>query len=91
MARSAMIRARIEPKLKNEVEHVFERLGLSASEAINMFYAQVSLRRGLPFDVVIPNKTTLKTLRDTDTGKNLVRMKSKKELFDQLGKPLKSR
>ena len=82
MARTAMIRARIEPKLKDEVEHVFDKLGLSASEAINMFYAQVSLRRGLPFDVVIPNKKTLKTMRDTDQGKNIVRTKSMKDLFN---------
>jgi DNA-damage-inducible protein J len=85
MNRSAMIRARVEPKLKHDVEKVLDKLGLSASEAINMFYAQVSLRRGLPFDIVIPNKTTLKTLKDTDNGKNLVRVRSKKELFDNLG------
>ena len=85
MIRSAMIRARVEPKLKEDVEKVLERLGLSASEAINMFYAQVALRRGLPFDVVIPNKTTLRTFRDTEGGKNIVRVKSKKELFDNLG------
>ena len=85
MTRSAMIRARVEPKLKSDAETIFERLGLSASEAINMFYAQVKLRRGLPFDVVVPNRTTLKTLRDTDAGKNIVRPRSKKEMFDALG------
>jgi DNA-damage-inducible protein J len=80
-----MIRARVEPKLKTDVEAVFNRLGLSSSEAINMFYAQVSLRRGLPFDVVIPNKTTLRTLKKTEEGKEIVRTRSKKEFFEKLG------
>ncbi|HEY6170632.1 MAG TPA: type II toxin-antitoxin system RelB/DinJ family antitoxin [Candidatus Kapabacteria bacterium] len=85
MSRTAMIRARVEPKLKTDVEAVFSRLGLSSSEAINMFYAQVSLRRGLPFDVVIPNKTTLRTLKKTEEGKEIVRTRSKKEFFEKLG------
>ena len=85
MSRTAMIRARVEPKLKSDVEAVLSRLGLSSSEAINMFYAQVSLRRGLPFDVVIPNKTTLRTMKKTEEGKEIVRTRSKKEFFEKLG------
>jgi DNA-damage-inducible protein J len=46
-----MIRARTEPELKSEVEGIFQELGLSATEAINLFYWQVRLKQGLPFDV----------------------------------------
>ncbi len=60
MPKSAMVRARVEPKLKRDAEGLFERLGLSTTQAITLFYRQVALRQGLPFDVVIPSVTTRK-------------------------------
>jgi addiction module RelB/DinJ family antitoxin len=52
--KDAIVRARVEPRLKEEAENVFERLGISTTEAIRMFLTQVKLRRGLPFAVEIP-------------------------------------
>lgn len=83
--KSAMIRARIEPKLKADVEKLFAKLGVSSSEAIQMFYAQVRLHKGLPFDVHIPNAATRKTFCDTDAGKELVHAKDAADLFEKLG------
>ncbi len=54
MQKSAMIRARIEPELKNKAEKLLERLGLNATEAITLFYRQVLLPDGLPFEVIVP-------------------------------------
>ena len=85
MAKSATVRARIEPKLKAEVETLFHQLGLSTTEAINIFYNQVQLRKGLPFSVVVPNKITKKTFKDTDVGKNLTQCDSVDDMFDKLG------
>ena len=85
MAKEAMIRARIEPRLKAEVETIFDELGLSITEAITLFYKQVKLNRGLPFEVRIPNETTLKTFQDTDAGRRLVRNKNARDMFDKLG------
>ena len=85
MNKSAMIRARIEPDLKREVEHIFEKLGLSVTDAISLFYHQVKIQNGLPFDLKIPNDTTLQTFQDTDNGKNLVRCKDLSEMYDKLG------
>ncbi len=85
MAKEAMIRARIEPHLKAEAESIFEELGLSITQAITLFYKQVKLNRGLPFEVRVPNKTTAKTFRDTDARRNIVRNKDKREMFDKLG------
>jgi DNA-damage-inducible protein J len=84
MIKSAMVRARVEPKLKREAESLFERLGLSTTQAITLFYRQVALRRGLPFDVVIPNATTCKTFNDTDHGRNLVVSKDAGDLLKKL-------
>ncbi|GAX61933.1 toxin-antitoxin system, antitoxin component [Candidatus Scalindua japonica] len=83
--KTATVRARINPSLKKEVETLFEKLGLSTTEAINLFYKQVKLRNGLPFDAVVPNKVTGKVLKDTDTGKNLVRCEDANDMFKKLG------
>lgn len=85
MAKSAIIRARIEPELKEEAETIFSELGLSITEAITLFYRQVKLSKGLPFEVRLPNQTTLQTFQDTDEGKNLVQSENAQEMFDKLG------
>ena len=85
MSKSAMIRAKIEPHLKKQVEKIFRKLGLNTTEAITMFYSLVSLNKGLPFDVKIPNKETLQTFKDTDEGKNLTECKDADDLFNKLG------
>ncbi len=85
MAKTAMIRARTTPNLKTETERVFEKLGISTSEAINLFLSQVRLRKGLPFDVKIPNKTTLKAMKDADQGENLTVCKDADDMFKKLG------
>lgn len=43
------------------------------------------LNHGIPFEVKILNKTTLKTFADTDKKCNLVHSKNAKEMFDKLG------
>ena len=85
MNKSAMIRARVDPVLKEEVENVFEQLGLSATQAITLFYQQVRLNQGLPFDVRIPNEVTRRTFAETDAGKNIVRSENAEDMFAQLG------
>jgi DNA-damage-inducible protein J len=85
MPKTATIRARIEPRLKLEVEKLFKEMGLTTTEAINLFYRQVKLRNGLPFNVVIPNKTTEKVFIDTDATRNLIRCEDADDMFDKIG------
>jgi DNA-damage-inducible protein J len=85
MSKSAMVRARVEPALKDRAESVFHRLGLNSTQAITMFYKQVELRDGLPFDVVVPTETTRKTMKKTDAGRDLVVCKDADDMFDKLG------
>ena len=54
MAKSANLYARIEPDLKEQAETILTALGIPASNAITMFYKQIVLRNGLPFDVKLP-------------------------------------
>ena len=85
MVKTEVIKARVRPDLKKEVEQIFERLGLSADEAISLFYHHVKLYRGLPFNVRVPNRATIKTFKDTDAGKNLIRCKDADDMFRRLG------
>lgn len=55
MSRAAMIHARMEPELKQDVESIFRALGMTTTEAVTLFYKQVKLRHGLPFTVEIPD------------------------------------
>jgi DNA-damage-inducible protein J len=85
MSKTAMVRARLEPKLKNHAERVFRRLGLNSTQAISLFYKQVELRDGLPFDVVVPKATTKRTFKATDAGRNLVVCEDADDMFRKLG------
>ena len=85
MSKSAMIRARMAPDLKIHAESVFTRLGLNATQAITMFYKQVELRNGLPFNVAIPTATTQRTFDATDAKQDLILCKDADDMFEKLG------
>ncbi len=85
MGKTSTIRARIEPDLKGKAEDIFKQLGLTTTQAITLFYKQVELKKGLPFDVSIPNETTLKTFSDTDAGRDIVVCKDTDDMFKNLG------
>ena len=57
MVKSANLYARIEPEIKEQVEKILSTLGIPASNVINMFYKQIILQRGFPFEVKIPDRT----------------------------------
>jgi len=69
--KTAAVHSRIEPEVKAKAESILKRLGVSPTEAIRMFYTQITLRNGLPFSVDIPNETTEMAMNDSRTGRNL--------------------
>jgi DNA-damage-inducible protein J len=85
MGKTSTIRARIEPELKSKAEHIFKELGLTTTQAITLFYKQVELNKGLPFEVAIPNKTTRKTFSDTDAGRDVIICTDTEDMFKKLG------
>ena len=85
MGKTSTIRARIEPDLKNKAEHIFRQLGLTTTQAITLFYKQVELRKGLPFDIAISNEITRRTFDDTDAGRNLIVCDDADDMFKKLG------
>jgi DNA-damage-inducible protein J len=85
MAKDAIINARVEKKLKDRVDDIFGALGLSATEAITLFYKQVELNDGLPFAVRIPNKLTKTVISDSHKGRKTKKFSSKQALYKDLG------
>ena len=82
--KTATARARINPAVKEEAEHILHDLGLSVSGAFELFYRQVILNNGLPFDVKLPNDTTRKAIAESRAGHGK-RFGNADDLFDDLG------
>lgn len=62
MAKSAVVKARMEPKLKEQGEEILSTLGLNPTTAITLFYTQIVRQRGLPLELKIPNEETVAAL-----------------------------
>lgn len=89
MARTNTLHVRIEPKIKEKAEKTLNSLGLSISDAINVFLIQVILNDGIPFEIKHPNfnKETIDTLEDVKTGKNISKtFDDVDEMFKELNK-----
>ena len=71
MLKTEVIHARIAPELKNSVETVLRKVGLSTTDAISLFFHQIVLNEGLPFAVRIPNKETREAIMDAKAGINM--------------------
>ena len=82
--KTSMIRARIDPDLKVRAESILGDLGLNASDAIRLFYTQITLSDGLPFDVRIPNAETRKAIREARAGRGLKHYGSAAEMFEKM-------
>jgi DNA-damage-inducible protein J len=84
MAKTATVRARVEPHLKEEAEEVLEELGLNPTAAITLYYEQIVKRHGIPFEVSLPNETTLAAMRDAESGRGVTRARNVDDFFAKL-------
>ena len=66
--KTAAINARIAPDLKEDVESILARLGVTTTQAITMYFEQIRMNKGLPFLVRIPNDETLQAMREAEAG-----------------------
>ncbi len=85
MGKTASVSVRMEPSLKRDAESILRGLGLPASQAVTLFYRQLVLQKGLPFDVKLPVEVTRKALEDAVDGRDLASFSNIDELFEDLG------
>jgi len=86
-AKSGYINARIEPKLKKSAEAVLDKIGLSTTDAVTMFFKQVVAHKGMPFPMKIPNRETIRAMRELDRGGGTRHSGDVATLFAELLKP----
>jgi len=79
--KTAAVHSRIEPETKKMAEGILRKLGLSPTEAIRLFYTQITLRNGLPFHISIPNDETAQALEDSRKNRNLTTHATTDQLF----------
>ena len=84
MKKSTTITVRLDPQVKKNAETVLKALGLTTSQAVNLFFTQVSLNKGIPFDVHIPNEATSQAIEEGLAGRSLHSAASMDDLIAQL-------
>jgi DNA-damage-inducible protein J len=80
------IQARIDVRSKEQTQKILDVLGLTMSEAISLYFRQIVLRRGIPFDIEIPNELTAKVLKRSRKGRGLHKAAGVDDLFKELGR-----
>ena len=89
MNKTDTLHIRVEPTVKKRAEKTLNDLGLSITEAVNVFLNQVILNDGIPFEIRKPrfNKETIQSLEDTKKEKNLSKtFDNVDEMFEELDK-----
>ena len=81
---TTMVHVRVDEKTKQKAAKTLASMGISVSDAVRMLLLRVAAEKALPFDVKVPNATTVKAMRAADKGKGK-RLKSADELFKDLG------
>jgi DNA-damage-inducible protein J len=71
MIRKTQTNLSLDADKLTEAKAILEHLGLSFSEAVNIFTSMIVAKQGLPFEVVLPNNETLAAMRDVRARKNL--------------------
>jgi DNA-damage-inducible protein J len=88
MAATAFVRARVNEELRDEAAAVLAEMGLTVSDVIRITLTKVAKERALPFDLKVPNATTLAAMdeaRATVKGRRKG-FESAEELFGALDK-----
>lgn len=89
MTKTDTLHIRVKPIVKQKAEETLNDLGLTITEAVNVFLNQVILNDGLPFEIKKPryNQETIKAMEDTKKGKNLSKtFDTVDEMFEELDK-----
>ncbi|MFA7665727.1 MAG: type II toxin-antitoxin system RelB/DinJ family antitoxin [Burkholderiaceae bacterium] len=85
MADNAVVRARIDPSLKEEAAAVLATMGLTISDVVRITLTKVAKEKALPFEMKVPNRVTAEALARSDRGEDVHRFDSADAAFKELG------
>ncbi|GFO76854.1 DNA-damage-inducible protein J [Bathymodiolus platifrons methanotrophic gill symbiont] len=69
--KTAIINARIKPELKADVEAILSQLGMTTTQAITVFFEQVKMNKGIPFELKIPNAETIEAMEEARADRDM--------------------
>ncbi len=81
---TTMVHVRVDEKTKRNATRTLAGMGLSVSDAVRMLLVRVAAEKALPFEVKVPNPTTVRAMRAADRGKGK-RAATTGALFKDLG------
>jgi len=84
MATTTMVHIRVDEKVKADATKTLSAMGMSVSDAVRMLLVRVAAEKALPFEVKVPNTTTVKAMQEADRGEGK-RFKNADALFKDLG------
>lgn len=68
MAANAVVRARIDERVKNEASAVLAAMGLTVSDAFRLLLIKVAREKSLPFEPLVPNEETIEAMKAARRG-----------------------
>lgn len=69
MPATDMVHVRIDKRIKTKAAKTLASMGLSVSDAVRVLLTRVAAEKALPFEVKVPNATTIAAIREARTGK----------------------
>jgi DNA-damage-inducible protein J len=81
---TTMVHVRVDEKVKENAAKTLAAMGISVSDAVRMLLVRVAAEKALPFEVKVPNATTVKAMRAADRGTGK-RFRNAAALFKDLG------
>jgi len=57
MSATAILRTRIDLRRKARVEKILDQFGMTSTQAVNMFFAEIERRKAIPFPVAIEDNS----------------------------------
>jgi DNA-damage-inducible protein J len=87
MAKTATLTVRLDAQIKHDAQEVLKQLGMTTTQAISMYFSQISAEKALPYHPHIPNAETEAAMQELIDGKNLRTFETVEELFKALDLP----
>ncbi len=84
MSANAVVRARIDERIKEEATAVLAAMGLSISDAVRLLLTRIARERALPFEPLVPNKKTIAAMKEARSGVGGRRFKTVEALMADL-------
>jgi DNA-damage-inducible protein J len=68
MTENAVVRARINQRIKNEAAAVLGAMGLTVSDAFRLLMVRIAQEKALPFEPLVPNEETIEAMKAARRG-----------------------